>query len=568
MKGRRKWYVLLLVCLLVGYIANVANDSASMLISESLVLNDKMTWKTLSAVGHNPRRASAESAFATNKDNLPAAWSHCLEHTKALFVGHSHVRELMCRVIGVVGIEACSKAWKHRNSSNGNWVDSLNDPYLMNVQGQGKQREMLRSPLAMIGYRSPTPAPSDDDGSEDVNTTRAAVPQQLSVVVDYDLIVVGRGAWDAIYNSTNPHDVYVSTKSALKELLRWVRHVREEDGDNGDGRLSPKVVLYLPHYFHQPTRAVFRSCVKEGRIQAYRAAIERAAAEANYDFYKSTGGAMNGGIFVFDAYEMTKRIPRTQADGWGHHYRGGAQDAIVNTLLLNAVSCGVSDDALGVHSELIEFRRPRRLAFPAELPGGPSSPSCACARNPFHYSCPIWSGVLSTGSFQRSSDRTRIMNAYICTAPPKDRAQRFQHLSLLRRVCDAPAKRRTTKRNAVRGEAKRRFGGAVKECLRLQGWHSQLETADPDLGPNSDAVELALELLRGKFVFPSCSCVSKTHFNAEIEKQLSGLNVSRDDIAAGCGSEFATVESFVASMPEGSICEELRETKCWSKWYV
>ena len=429
-----------------------------------------------------------------------------------LFVGTSHIRELLCYII-----DAPSKSkqcWSFGIGAKGTHRTGFaffNLPFL--------ELATLRSPRPM-----------------------------------YDNIVIGRGAWDLVFNSTNPVDVYDTTLQFLRRILKFRRPE------------TSSVVMYLPHFFQQPSFPAYQPCVVEGRVRMHRDAIERATFDANEEVVTAGGKP----ITIFDIYNLTRLLPRRFADGWGHHYNWSVLGPMVTALTWRLTNCGEN----GEDAESW-FREPQRVDVYQGTLQGPEAPvSCHCTAHPYWWCCPAWLFVTARGLFPTMKHRIDTAQALLCEVP-KTPSERWATAMLLRQVAQnwkpppsvwkkklppgvSPVKQKNMQ------DAIRDARGVVR-CLEVQGRNASLQTLIPDTGVGSPAARTAVALLKNG-TFPICACINSTHLGEGIENQarLNGV-YDRKLIEKNCGNEFGATRRFFNDPGIGTIGASLSQV-CWDRW--
>ena len=487
-----------------------------------------------------------------------AARSKANGAVELLFVGHSHVRDLFCTLGGVSIWEAedgqapaCRNTWEQTwkvgtITANAVFVD---DPYLELTSFQPGSR---RRPLGAAKNRRTAESASSSEKS-------------------FDVIVAGRGAWDAIYNNTHPVDVRMSTAAALGVLQA---KLRPQNGEN------PAIVFALPYFFQRPSKAQFVECVVESRIQHIRQAIVEAIVDA------SAGGS-NRTVTMFDVYELTSHFPRQASDAWGHHYTPHNGSGIRL----------IAEEFATAAEKRWEHRLPTGVAGDIDLgPWKSSLPSCECDRFPFHEACPVWTALFETKAFQKTSDRLNIARHLLCSMGSPTRGLQPQERSrpllqdgvLVSKLCDAVSEKEAAKMRkqmklsgAVMSSFTTEAAPDIYNCALLQGRHLLV-----NVGGSVQASQLlstlhsaATFLQRNAFLSAiGCLCLNRTHLVDWAHLALLQRNQDHDspdalpahhslggqEIARICSAER---NGFVQLVREGkqrkSLCEGIHEDDCW-----
>jgi hypothetical protein len=131
---------------------------------------------------------------------------------------------------------------------------------------------------------------------------------------NYTNVVFVRGAWDAVFLGTPPHNFAQQNIQSLALLSQQFPRAL--------------VTLYLSHYFHgrKLDRNFEDVCCRLYRQEMYREGLYCAAANANAIFKTN--------VDVFDPFRMTNTtFAKVRTDWQGYHYSGAALNGIVAALL-------------------------------------------------------------------------------------------------------------------------------------------------------------------------------------------------------------------------------------------
>ena len=431
---------------------------------------------------------------------------------EVLFIGHSHVRELLC---GILRINAagdtnpCRNVWQVERtlpSEAKNMtlkVTFLDDVYLQLHGGRG--RSVSSGARSSIHELKPT--------------TR--------YVDRFDLIVAGRGAWDAVYNDTDPDELLQTASKALVELVSWL----------SSGNPSARLVVYLPHFFHAPTKPAYRPCVTEDRVMALRSSLERAAHVA-----AEVASRKQAVVSVFDVYELTKLFPRESADAWGHHYIGTAMDIISAAFIKTVLGCETMVESLPGSDDwgsppLTRVGAPRdSIPHQGNLQRS-RLPSCSCDRFPFHDSCPLMTSLYETTAFHKPKDRVMIAAYFMCHPLPREQYKdaKLALAVLVYRLCSGPPLATELVGKGRKIISIPQGAGEVVTCLQAQG-------RSPDLVKDRDFLQDAPIGRRGLDI--GCLCQSKMKLVSQVDAKLGGNGrwiPSAGDIGSVCHDTVAVV---------------------------
>jgi hypothetical protein len=333
---------------------------------------------------------------------------NCVSGTNLILFGHSHVRylyEALCQrfaqfpeLAGSIPHGTCEKRSVQTRLQFRQWNDL--------------RFHFLSSPFWEV----------DDSTWDDLLTNNLNSNGPIH-------ILFARGAWDLIYNNTEPIDFYTQSVERLGRISEKVwKMIKSSRGRKRTLQLS----IYLSHYYHQPTKVTYQRCALDSRNEVYRVLTKCAAAEVSR---LAAGSKPDGRAEMFkflDVYSWTKTLARQEADGWGHHYNQKITNSIVDQYLSEIVCPPESSPSLppphegetadnqspaksGATGASLSQQQTRQTDCPMNSLTNETLSlwsalfdqrlyrNCTCHRAPFGVNCPVWA------QFVDSSAKSKLM---------------------------------------------------------------------------------------------------------------------------------------------------------------